>query len=333
MGMSASQMRFCMIAGKKSDVEFQGQQINQQRTTLATQSSACNTQLLEMQVPTPPSSSDFSTTTYSFTANGEECTISGVQYNPAGTYTINYTRETVGDVGKTSGTKNILNIGGIYTVGTSGAGANQLQPIDIANYLNDPDQAEDFNNLLKICQDCHLVIGGVAIDEAAELAALPPETFYSYESDGVTKYLLAQDLPADGQNGAVSTYYVDEDASITDPGQIEDAQVKWSESGRMSSFTVTDQFGNEITYTLSVTTDNDERAYNDAYNEYEYQKGLYNQEMEKINSKIDIIESQDKKLELKLQDLDTQQKALSTEMDSVKKVIDKNIETSFKTFA
>ena len=59
MGMSASQMRYIMISGKKSDIEFQGQQINQQRTTLATESSTLNSSLLNMTVPTPPSSEDF----------------------------------------------------------------------------------------------------------------------------------------------------------------------------------------------------------------------------------------------------------------------------------
>ena len=40
----------------------------------------------------------------------------------------------------------------------------------------------------------------------------------------------------------------------------------------------------------------------------------------------------DKKLELKLKQLDTQHKAIETEMQSVEKVIQKNVETTFKTF-
>lgn len=45
-----------------------------------------------------------------------------------------------------------------------------------------------------------------------------------------------------------------------------------------------------------------------------------------------IFQSQDKDLELKMKQLDTEHNALQTEMDSVKKVIEKNIESSFKTF-
>ena len=52
----------------------------------------------------------------------------------------------------------------------------------------------------------------------------------------------------------------------------------------------------------------------------------------KINAKIGIIQVQDKNLELKLKQLDTEENAISTEMDAVKKVISKNVESSFKTF-
>ncbi len=40
----------------------------------------------------------------------------------------------------------------------------------------------------------------------------------------------------------------------------------------------------------------------------------------------------DKQLELELQRLQTSHTAIQTEIDSVKKVIDKNVEKSFKTF-
>lgn len=44
------------------------------------------------------------------------------------------------------------------------------------------------------------------------------------------------------------------------------------------------------------------------------------------------IQSKDKQLQLKLDQIATLQKSIDTELDSVKKVLDKNIETSFKTF-
>jgi len=53
--------------------------------------------------------------------------------------------------------------------------------------------------------------------------------------------------------------------------------------------------------------------------------GQYEQQMA-------LVQSLDKELELRTRDLDTQHKEVETEYDAVKKVIDKNIETTFKTF-
>ena len=47
---------------------------------------------------------------------------------------------------------------------------------------------------------------------------------------------------------------------------------------------------------------------------------------------VEKLERIDKKFDTQIQQLSTEQKAIETEMDSVKKVIDKNIEETFKTF-
>ena len=68
-------------------------------------------------------------------------------------------------------------------------------------------------------------------------------------------------------------------------------------------------------------------------NEYNSQKALYDKRVAEIDAETTIIQQQDKTLELHLTQLDTEQQAIQTEMDAVKKVIDKNIEETFKTFA
>ena len=87
-----------------------------------------------------------------------------------------------------------------------------------------------------------------------------------------------------------------------------------------------------VTYSLTTSTTTDQGAYEDAMNQYEFEKYEYDQAIQDINSKIEIIQSQDKNLELRLKQLDTEQDAISTEMDAVQKVIEKNTETTFKTF-
>jgi len=52
----------------------------------------------------------------------------------------------------------------------------------------------------------------------------------------------------------------------------------------------------------------------------------------KYDADMQAIQTKDKRLDLNIKQLDTEHQALQTEMDSVKKVIDKNIESSFKTF-
>lgn len=61
-------------------------------------------------------------------------------------------------------------------------------------------------------------------------------------------------------------------------------------------------------------------------------QGDYNVANAEYEAKVDKLQRIDKKFDTQIQQLSTEQKAIETEMDSVKKVIDKNIEETFKTF-
>ena len=87
------------------------------------------------------------------------------------------------------------------------------------------------------------------------------------------------------------------------------------------------------TCSLDVSTVADDKAYEQAYNEYLFQKDVYNKKMEDINSQLSVIQSQDKKLELELRNLDTQESAIKAEMDAVKSVCKDNIDKSFSVFS
>lgn len=67
MGMAASQARYLALAARRSNCEYEGQQINQARTNLANQSANLFNQMLGLSVPVPPSTQDFTKTQYSFT--------------------------------------------------------------------------------------------------------------------------------------------------------------------------------------------------------------------------------------------------------------------------
>lgn len=51
-----------------------------------------------------------------------------------------------------------------------------------------------------------------------------------------------------------------------------------------------------------------------------------------LQLRISALQSLDKSLELQLRRVDSQREAVQTEVDAVRKVIGKNIESSFKTF-
>jgi capsule polysaccharide export protein KpsE/RkpR len=55
-------------------------------------------------------------------------------------------------------------------------------------------------------------------------------------------------------------------------------------------------------------------------------------ETQQLQARIAAIQAVDKALELQLRRVDTQRDAVQTEIDAVRKVIGKNIESTFKTF-
>ena len=79
MGMAASQARYLALVARKSNCEYEGQQINQARTALANQSANLFNQMLGLQVPVPPSTQDFTKTQYSYTDGLNDSTISSWQ--------------------------------------------------------------------------------------------------------------------------------------------------------------------------------------------------------------------------------------------------------------
>ena len=52
MGMAASQARYLGLTARKTNVEYEGQQVNQQRTALANESAGLFRRLLALDVPT-----------------------------------------------------------------------------------------------------------------------------------------------------------------------------------------------------------------------------------------------------------------------------------------
>ena len=70
MGLAASQARFLQCTARQTNVEYQGQQINNARTVLANKSANAYNEMLALKVPTPPSQADYTKVQYAFKLPG-----------------------------------------------------------------------------------------------------------------------------------------------------------------------------------------------------------------------------------------------------------------------
>lgn len=162
---------------------------------------------------------------------------------------------------------------------------------------------------------------------------------YSFMWNGVQKFTTYDDLvdsmqtplfdekPIEAQN-KLQTYeanYINTEVKETNYALLET-----DGDGRFRTVKFDDD---STTYTLNCEQITDEDAYNDAMNSYYHDVAEYEQRIAEINAETEIIQQQDRTLELRLKQLDTEQNALQTEMEAVKKVISKNVEMTFKTFS
>lgn len=345
MGMAASQARYLEITARKTNVEYAGQQVNQQRTALANESAGMFTQLMSLQVPTAPSTQQFTTTSYTFNDGQNACTIAdgGVKalagdpnYNSTVTYTYNQSIYT--GVAKTRtdlGVRLVGGAGGTYwlTDGAAGGAATNKTKLNQCS-LADPDYANDKAAIEQIIAN-----NPSAANFAAAYNAGGPGAgignIYKYTAGGVTNYYDNTDLnampgmPGGGQAGTLTGYYASD--ITTKQTQTEKAYVTQTSDGRYSTIQLASEAG--TTLNLNTQSVTDQAAYQDAMNQYTYNQQAYEKQVNDINAKTEVIQQEDRTLELELKQLDTEQEALSTEMDAVKKVIDKNIEQTFKTFS
>lgn len=111
-----------------------------------------------------------------------------------------------------------------------------------------------------------------------------------------------------------------------------DSQGRISEIGIPTSYNVDGSPKSYRKIKLEATTVTDNLAYQDAYAKYEYAQYEYDKKQQEINAKTEIIQKEDKNLELKLTRLNNEREAVKTEIEAVKTVIKDDITESFKAF-
>lgn len=445
MGMAASQARYLALTARKTNTEWEGQQINQARTALANQSANLFNRLLNMEVPNAPKTTDYTELQYSYSDGENESVLENWQKLSSADPDYNYvvTHYYLADI--YTGSKKLLQdpqvqmddvlktiqfnkdtdtisgdiSSGVITVTTreenqyeyskitdekisedqtlkaaftdfataKGLAMNDGLPLtdNVYGYLDsstntwhfflanddnlDPIDYQDYSMKFgpsyvgnsKLTELTRLIKND-NIDQIAELAQVlrdcPDSSInkylsfdaqgnlqytgsgiYSFDMLGRTYYTTEEDLmnsvgrPYDPQKpielqsklAYYNASYIQQKIEETN-----NALLETDGEGRFKSV----KFDNDsIVYNLNVETVTDEAAYQDAMNEYLYKKEKYEKTIADINAKTSIIQKEDRTLELRLKQLDTEQNALATEMDAVKKVIKDNVEKTFKTFS
>ncbi len=439
MGMAASQARYLGLTARKTNVEYEGQQINQARTALGNQSATLWNQQLSLSIPTCPNMMDYTKVQYSFNDGYNDFTIStlqscdytdpetGIRYNTQVTYYYNQ------DVFKAvqnknsnpqvqyisddwSYTTNVKDQPGSIEVLDDGGWKLQMVKDDLTkedttvveatddekkNYLKANNLADlpageklykvtgnDSGNVSYISSTFDLTLpdstmqGKYATENLVnnphymlgnspaslydpnnpeqkealaqirhdfkneKIAGTPDDQIWVYQKNGQTYFATKEELetcmhstdnkiddlkissPIDYQS-VLNQYYtgtISEQITNTEYAIMDDA----SGSGRFSSIKL-QSMSTEFKVTSEEVTN--EQAYNDAMNQYNYDVTCYEKAMADINAKTKVIQEQDRQLELRLKQLDTEQKALTSEMDAVKGIIQKNVESTFKTFS
>ena len=510
MGMSASQARLIALTARMNDIEYQGQQINQQRTTLSNQVNALYNQLLEMSVPTPPSTSDYTKVQYSGISDASKFTLGNVVptgKNDAGdsTYTVQFNYKRSGNsVSKSTTTSNVqttpekigiksaadtVKTKWLDTTSTHKAEGNALtsttdmdkdaevlikldsttEGLDFnkytvydasgtkltkkpesgdvyvsckvsdlsreaykgfANFEKDKENVyksgtkTEFNTAFSDAKDISSdglyyikdnqlvaittikelkqVIGdncdtskvfkldsnasdksyanpnlkegstgmsvgtmpvytlseaksklGTSYEEYVKALknAFPDEfesdasldtiadKFYVYienkNGTNVPHFIKKEELSQfDNETKVVTPYDYVADGTYTQTDTKKECQLEFDvTTGRITKVGIPDGKGQVSWISVTAETVTDEDAYNDAFNDYEYAKAVYDKKQQDINAKTTIVQQEDKNLELKLTRLDNERNAVNTEIDAVKKVVSDNIEKSYKTFS
>ena len=513
MGMSASQARLIALTARMNDIEYQGQQINQQRTTLSNQVNALYNQLLEMSVPTPPSTSDYTKVQYSGKLNASSFTIGNVV--PTGkntsridTYTVQFqtkqsgnsieksmytatltsTPKTTGVADASSKVENYIKTvsthkpEGEALESTSGLKSSDEVLIKVSDYSkldfinqtiydangkqlssaptegdvyvsckksdlskdnynslittedgkytnvykagsekqfkdtaddedisslglytsedgktlkaittfselkkamgSDPSAStsniytldyksenQQFENPLYNGSSTGKSVGTYTVYKLSEAAdKIDSATYKAYieslcnafpelledgqQKDDIANQFLVYFEPKNGLNiphfikntdtvgvtsgsdKQVSMYDFSEDGTYTQTDNKKGCQLEFdSSTGRITQIGIPDDDGKISWVKVTAETVTDQDAYDEAFNDYEYEKNVYDKKQQEINAKTSIVQQQDKNLELKLTRLDNERNAVNTEIEAVKKVVSDNIEKSYKTFS
>lgn len=151
--------------------------------------------------------------------------------------------------------------------------------------------------------------------------------FIVVDSQGRKVVQSESEVPNTAVNNGNGTY-TDADSGIT-YNVVKGVENKWAfqEALRSGALKILGYEDGDTPGYKQISIAGSDKIIDDLYTENDAQaEAVY-------RARLCPIQNKDKKLDIELKQVETQHKAVDTEYDSVKKIIDKNIEISFKTFA
>ena len=390
MGMAASQARFLGLTARKSNVEYQGQQVNQQRTALANESANLYSQMMNLTVPTPPAESDFYKTTQvlenshdSYAASDYQIVNVSKTYQQENEYTVALASKVenhrampetfrLDKVSEQEKTINVVDKDGVPVKDENGkiktetikylsiglvhnsAGTSEEEEkesgtgrVNVSYFKDDTSPYQGQNGALQI--ETYRIYKADAQITGYNECCSEDGNYFFYQDAGGENHFIAEgqlnEMIEQNEDGSfknlTKTFGIDYmDTYYTNITTYATGIMEKSKNGRFSSFKINgtgndncpeNLIGKE--FNITTTRVKDEEKYEEAFNDYEYEKYLYEKTISDINAQTEVIQKEDQQLELRLDQLDTEQNAISTEMEAVTKVIEDNVEKTFKIFA
>ena len=296
MGMAASQARFLGLTARMNNVEFEGQQINQQRTALSNKSASYYTDLLGMEVPTAPSVEEFTQTVYTFNDGALTNQITSLIADPddPGTYKVSYIRSWTDDFSVVSASPSIITekTAGTITGGNVTAdgeyiiGATTLYKLynkdtdPTADDLKDDARKDEYwkslsedqrKNLLleekaflDLLQDTHGNTDNYLVRYVQNTSTGEYEAVFYNQKDVIGA--IYSDTNNNSQS-FIAAYKVGSADRVEEIKGVEGCKLEQDSTGRYINITIDGK-----QYALSTNTVTDQDAYEDAMNQYEYDK-------------------------------------------------------------
>ncbi len=299
MGMSASQARFLQLTARKSNIEYQAQRISFERSQLANKAGDASRKYNEKMSNTK--------IIYSFNdgQGRQRVDLSYTNYK-------NYINQQMDGINNPSKKMYLMSSSGSKIVVANEADMARIISDNTQQYSGTRKEVEDAKELFAKTEDKSTLswkVRALADIELPDIIEASEEEEPTYTNE-ISKFCEADFTIAEDLDN------VDNFQRCIQEGIYCFATYEEGDEYNGPRF-VTDTWetlqGSAFSEELDTSDDGAAQA------EYDYE--------------MNTIQSEDKKLELRLDQLNTEREALETEMESVQKVIEDDIESSFKVFS